>query len=188
LLSSALSSFTSPLWAYSICAAIFVMAAGRLFGAATQISPSCQYHQTLNENAGDKPAPLPAAPVDSRTINSKAAEGGHDDGLAMSPIRAVNAVAASCGCRPVQLGKHSASLCADKGLPACCAKDEARRIPTNFAKLPGLYRRHLPKAPKSVGRHREPLAHSGSVDVGEGVDHVKGVRARKTSTRYWIAR
>jgi hypothetical protein len=53
LLSSALSSFTSPLWAYSICATIFVMAEGRLFGAVTQISPSCQYHQTLNENAGE---------------------------------------------------------------------------------------------------------------------------------------
>jgi hypothetical protein len=27
------------------------MTASRLFGAVTQISSSCQYHQTLNENA-----------------------------------------------------------------------------------------------------------------------------------------
>ena len=48
-----------------------VITEGRLLGAVTQISLSCQYDQTLNENAGklelfDEPTPLPAALVDRR--------------------------------------------------------------------------------------------------------------------------
>jgi hypothetical protein len=35
------------------------MAAGRLFGAVTQISPSCQYRETLNENAATTPRRFP---------------------------------------------------------------------------------------------------------------------------------
>ena len=105
---------------YSICATIFGMAAGRLFGAVTQISPSCQYHQTLNENAITSPRRFPPP-------------------WSIEDIGAAFVVKDGSG---QKLGYfYYAEEPGRRSTVKLLTKDEARRIAAHVAKLPGPLRK-----------------------------------------------
>jgi hypothetical protein len=96
------------------------MAAGRLFGAVTQISPSCQYHQTLNENAVTSPRRFPPP-------------------WTVEELDACFIVKDSSGQKlgyfyyEEEPGRRTAAK--------LLTKDEARRIAANVAKLPELVKK-----------------------------------------------